>query len=652
MKYMSLEIKHMSLDFTSIIASSVLSSIFTEAINSFKKVTKDTSFIDKNVFEYSLNQYAKRVITWSDDMNFKDLGGLNKSITKTYIPLDYYVTPRNVILENDDKTVKLEKILEDTKHSIILGTPGAGKTTAMKCLCRKIFLDENFYPNYKLPLVIKFRDLYYNDFSEVFLYSEILNILGINKEEINSIRKDIEGTKKNKYDECNKGYKILNNEEIKYKLSKLNSCIKKTTNLLLENLNSVLILDGFDEIPSYEYKEVIVKNLNDLFLSLENTKIILTTRTGEFHYSLNNSRQFEVKPLDKKQIQSFVNKWFTNKSMAKDCYAQFENSPYSDTTVRPLTIAHLCAIFEREGKIPNKPKSMYKKIINLLLEEWNLQNSIHKKSKFSNFESDRKFDFLSYLSYELTINRCNTFCREDLKILSDDIFEHFGFKKEDIYDVLNEIESHNGIFVQTGYARYEFSHNSLKEFLAADFLSKLSSLPRTDIILNIPNEMAICTVLSSLPNKYFSEFIINYLDLGVGTINFLSTYIFRLIVEKVDFKRNLLLGIAFSYIYTYCIFENEESLDKKDVIKNENKFREITTLIDIYFGDIIRESIKILKDRYLDKEIKKGNYILFRPLKGGDWKFYDTTDIKGINKLPSHLIIPQKYFPLNNKKQK
>ncbi len=542
--------------------------LLKEIINVFKKVTKNTSFIDKNIFEDSLNQYAKMIIKWSDDVTFRDLGGLSKSISKTYIPLDYYVTLRNIILEKDDKTIKLEKILEDNKHSIILGAPGAGKTTAMKCLCRKIFLNENFYPNYKLPLVIKFRDLHYNDLSEVFLYSEILNILGINKGEINIIRQDILGIKNASsiYDEKRN---ISITEEQKNKLSKLNSCIKKATNLFLENVNSVLILDGFDEIPNYEYKEIIIKNLNALFLSLENTKIILTTRTGEFHYSLNNSRQFEIRPLNEKQIKSFVNKWFSNKSMAKDCYTQFKISPYSDTTIRPLIIAHLCAIFEREGKIPDKPKSVYKKIINLLLEEWNIQNSIHKKSKFSNFEPDRKFDFLAYLSYELTINNCNTFCRADLKILSDNIFEHFGFKKEDIYDILNEIESHNGIFVQTGYSRYEFSHNSLKEFLAADFLSKLSSLPRIDIVLNIPNEMAICTVLSSLPNKYFSEFIINYLDLGISAVNFLSTYISSLIVEKVDFKRNLLLGIAFSYLYTYCIFENDENLNKEKVNSNE-----------------------------------------------------------------------------------
>ena len=628
--------------------------LLKETINLFKKVTQNTSFIDKNAFEDSLNQYAKMVIKWSDDVNFKDLGGLSKSISKTYIPLEYYVTPRNAVFEKDDKTVKLEKILEDKKHSIILGTPGAGKTTAMKCLCRKIFLNENFYPNYKLPLVIKFRDLHYNDLlsehsKEVFLYSEILNILGVSKDDINIIRKDILDIK-NESSIYDIKRNILISEAQKHKISKLNSCIKKATNLFLENINSVLILDGFDEIPNYEYREVIIKSLNDLFLSLENTKIILTTRTGEFHYSLNNSCQFEIKPLDAKQIENFVKKWFTNKSMAKDCYTQIKNSPYFDTTVRPLTIAHLCAIFEREKKIPDKPKSVYKKIINLLLEEWNLQNSIHKKSKFSNFETDRKFDFLAYLSYELTINHCNTFCKADLKILSDDIFEHFGFKKEDIYDVLNEIESHNGIFIQTGYSKYEFSHNSLKEFLAADFLSKLSSLPRIDIILNIPNEMAICTVLSSLPNKYFSEFIINYLDLGVGTVNFLSTYISRLIVEKVDLKKSLLLGIAFSYIYTYCIFENDENLDKKRVNINGYERREIITLFDKYFGYVIRESVEMLKI-YLDSGIKRGNYTFFHSLKTKDWKFYETSDIKGIEKLPTTLIIPQKYFSTINEQQ-
>ncbi len=67
------------------------------------------------------------------------------------------------------------------------------------------------------------------------------------------------------------------------------------------------------------------------------------------------------------------------------------------------------------------------------------------------------------------------------------------------------------------------------------------------------------------------------------------------------------------------------------------------TLLDNYFGCVIRESIEMLKI-YLDTGIQRGNYIIFRPLKTQDWKFYETGDIKGIDKLPTTLIIPQKFF--------
>ncbi len=42
---------------------------------------------------------------------------------------------------------------------------------------------------------------------------------------------------------------------------------------------------------------------------------------------------------------------------------QIKKSPFADTAIRPLTIAHLCAIFERAGRIPDKPKTFYRKIV-------------------------------------------------------------------------------------------------------------------------------------------------------------------------------------------------------------------------------------------------------------------------------------------------
>lgn len=107
--------------------------------------------------------------------------------------------------------------------------------------------------------------------------------------------------------------------------------------------------------------------------------MIITSRSGEFQYSLNNTFEYEIKSLNNYQIESFIKKWLNNKKMASDMIKQLAKSPYSDTAIRPLTLAHLCAIYERNLKIPNKPKTLYRKIVNLLLEDWDLQRNVFSR---------------------------------------------------------------------------------------------------------------------------------------------------------------------------------------------------------------------------------------------------------------------------------
>src|SRR5690606_8701661 len=98
------------------------------------------------------------------------------------------------------------------------------------------------------------------------------------------------------------------------------------------------------------------------------------------------------------QIKVFIEKWLINKESVDKVYNEILLSPFKDTLSKPLTLAHLCAIYERYGRIPEKPKTLYKKIVTLLIEDWDNQRSIQRKSKYSNFDTDRKFDFLCNLS--------------------------------------------------------------------------------------------------------------------------------------------------------------------------------------------------------------------------------------------------------------
>jgi predicted NACHT family NTPase len=245
---------------------------------------------------------------------------------------------------------------------------------------------------------------------------------------------------------------------------------------ILNELCPFIILDGFDEIPTHKEKESSLVELRLLASKLDKAKFVLTCRTGEFNYHLKNTDTFEISSLTKKQINKFATNWIEDSDKAELFLRDIYQSPFADTVIKPLSLAHLCAIYERIGSIPDRPKTVYRKVVSLMLEEWDEQRSITRESKYSKFESDRKFEFLSHLAYHLTTTGLAIFTQSQLRDAYVKICKNFGLPESQGTQTANELESHTGLFLQTGFEQYEFAHKSLQEYLCAEYLVKLPTL--------------------------------------------------------------------------------------------------------------------------------------------------------------------------------
>jgi hypothetical protein len=209
-----------------------------------------------------------------------------------------------------------------------------------------------------------------------------------------------------------------------------------------------------------------------------------------------------------------------------------------------LTLAHLCAIYERTDDIPEKPKTIYKKIVNLLLEEWDLQRTIKRQSKYARFEVDRKYEFLCNLAYVLTVTRRQTvFSSADIVYLYGQICDQFGLDRNEAKEVAAELETHNGLLLQTGYEQFEFAHKSLQEFLTAEYLVKLPTIPDWGMLGRLPYETAIAVAISSNPGAYLSELVFRRFRTRMSE-NFIRAFLSRLIIEKPDLGSEAPLQLA------------------------------------------------------------------------------------------------------------
>ncbi|MBV9927034.1 MAG: NACHT domain-containing protein [Acidobacteria bacterium] len=476
--------------------------------------------------EEAISRHLISVKNWASEISFADLHKA-KDTKKVFIQLDLFVYPRRkkFSVTAPIKSIPLKSIFKSKKrHFIILGPPGAGKTTSMKFICHKVIFDGRFYSKrISFPILIKFRDL--NSVAEnspsSLVIDRIYNILGlvIDFPPELSLAETVEGR------EYLKKMVVLN---------------------VLDELKVLLVLEGLDELGSAERREDVLEEIRDLALNLEQATIVLTSRTGDFVYSIDNTAEFEISPLTPQQISKFSNKWLANKQVASEFLTQVNSSPFYDTTIRPLILAHLCAIFEREGRIPAKPKTVYRKIVNLQLEEWDLQRSVSRVSKYAKFEPDRKFEFLSDLAYKLTISKGGAiFSRDDLLRVYKEIYDDYGLKYNEAKQVATEIETHNGLLLQTSYTEFEFAHKSLQEYLAAEYLVRLPSIPsEPSELFKLPNELAIAVSISSKPSVYFTELVLQRLLHNDLNSAFLHTFLNRLISEKPDFSKSVRLGFA------------------------------------------------------------------------------------------------------------
>lgn len=453
-------------------------------------------------------------IAWSNEVNFSTAIS-SKELKNIFVDIDLYLSPLKTRFDIDEDTDKISSkrfLKEFKKNKIVYGGAGAGKTTLIK----KVFND--YLSNHKdfdfsFPLVIRFRELDYENHinqSSFGLFKILVDLLSIH------IKFPV---------------KYLDDFGFEYY-----NLLKNTVIAFFNDSKVLLIADGFDEIPDSKLKSRIEKEFQELSLNLVDSKFIMTSRSNDFLLQLTNTNTYEICPLNDKQIKSLISKWITNRNKAKDLFDKIKDSPYYDTTMRPLTLSHLCAIYERKKTIPPKPRYIYDFVLNLLLETWDQQRSIVRPSEYADFYIEKKKEFLAHLSYWLSHHLSkNVFSSDDIRKCYTKIHKSHNLPTSQAKKVVTELENHTGIFVQTGYNSYQFSHKSLQEFLTAKYLSALPKIPEVSVLKSLPNETAILICLSSYPNYFFE--VLNK-DFKSYDEHFWSILFNRLIEEKPDFDES------------------------------------------------------------------------------------------------------------------
>lgn len=446
----------------------------------------------------ALQEHRVLVERWSQEISFRDLAR-PRILSESFV--DLHVTPSPPAV-GDQLRQKISDIVANPENGVLLGDPGAGKTTSLKYIARAAI---NRFEQHGIgcPLLVRLRELGPRE-SIVDVISVILRI-----ETAQPGREGKSATRSRVLD-------------------------------VLEAVKPLLLVDGLDELPPTSRHEV-VEDLKFLFSNAREFQVYLTTRRADYLYQFENVRVWEIQPLDAQQVRQFAELWIGR--LADDFASQLLHTPFSDTVVRPLSIAHLCAIYMRMGRLPENPRTIYRKIVRLLLEEWDEQRVIQRHSRYSNFEIDRKEELLSAVAYELSsMGVIGKFSHDQLEHVYHSIAPRFGLPLNDARKVARELESHTGLITEEEFEQFSFAHKSIQEYLTAEYLIRLP-WPPPGILIELPNECAIATALSSDATAYLPAILQSVATGQEARLQgALATFLDRMVVERAYFRPSSQLG--------------------------------------------------------------------------------------------------------------
>lgn len=363
------------------------------------------------------------------------------STTKTFIYRDEKIKfydifyPVALKTNKSKKTIAeiadLKKFFFEKKYITIIGTAGSGKSMLMK----HIFLS-TVNQFYSIPILVELRNL--NNFDGT-LVDYISNIISKNK---------------------------LSRSE-------------KITERILTEGSFIFLFDGYDEIFS-DNKNKITKEIEDFVDLYNKNSYIITSRPGANAESLQRFENLYVQPLNKKQINEFINVQFSisddKESIGKiiSVIEKKENKDYAEYLSSPLLLSMFIFTFSNYPEIPKTKSKFYWNVFDTLCTKHDTFTKkglwLHeRKSKLSSDEFENLLRWFSYVSlFNGHYNFSEEYLVDNIKLIKDKLN-----LKSLVSDIIYDLSVSLSILIQDG-TDYTFPHKSLQEYFTASLIKSLN----------------------------------------------------------------------------------------------------------------------------------------------------------------------------------
>jgi hypothetical protein len=504
--------------------SSIVIKTLADLIKSRLEKVLDKTHVDEVPIEAALERHVSRVEKWSRYVQTPNMAE-PVEVDMATVALGVGAIPRRFrALDEPADTFDERSLLQSDSSFILLGAPGAGKTTTIKRLSRHFFVEgeDAWEFQWKLPILLLAKEILPTEPVDV----AIARSLALPVTETHPYGPSSHS------DHSRRQPSVVGYTIGKHPLSEFIAD-------LLNEAQAVVFIDGIDELRSSD-DDRTWQSIANLHGGMTNSKLIATCRTGDFILRMEGVRVSEIEPLTHHQMRQVALSWLPQS------YQEFldvlSHLPYKDIATRPLFLCYLLAIYRNQKRLPELPRYVYKRIIVLAIEDWDKHQNLSRASRYAGFQPEQKFEFLASLSYQLTYQiRSTRFSHEDLVTAYQAICESFQLPPDQAVHVAHELEEHTGIIADSGSDWFEFSHLSLQEFLCADYLVRNPHAEKLALYLEVyPAPVAVATAMSSDPTSWLSILILDSKTLHTNVKSLFS----RLVDERPRFSRSETFGLA------------------------------------------------------------------------------------------------------------
>jgi hypothetical protein len=252
----------------------------------------------------------------------------------------------------------------------------------------------------------------------------------------------------------------------------------------LEQGKLLVLLDGLDEVPK-ELLNPAIEAIQDFVTRYSQNRFITSCRTAAHRSDFRGFVNVELADFDDGQIQTFIENWFQSPldqeaGTAQRCCQQLNderNAAAKELAQTPLLLTFLCLVYNRTQKFFDKRATLYRKALDILLEEWAADKRLPIGELYDGFNTELEKVMLAEIAYNGFVHDQLFFTRQELVDQINAFIENTADKPTlPGKDILNAIAEQQGIFVERAEDIYSFSHLTLQEYLTAHYIAQDSEL--------------------------------------------------------------------------------------------------------------------------------------------------------------------------------